>query len=218
MFVKICGTTTEEDALLAVALGADAVGFIFAPSMRQIQPGVAADIAKRLPAEILTVGVFQDASPPRVVEVIAATGLKAAQLSGRESAKQCRWIRDRVPLLIKAFPAGHPGISAIDEFGADILMIDGETPGSGQVFDWKLAEGKNAGRRLLLAGGLTPENVAEAIGRVQPWGVDVATGVESRPGHKDPRKLQTFIRESRAAAPVAYESPRDAPYDWQVDR
>lgn len=218
MFVKICGTTSEEDALLAVALGADAVGFIFAPSQRQIQPGVAADIAKRLPPEILTVGVFQDASPPRVVEVTAATGLRAAQLSGRESAKQCRWIRDRVPLLIKAFPAGHPGIQSVDDYGADILMIDGVTPGSGQVFDWKLAEGKSAARRLLLAGGLTPENVADAVKQVQPWGVDVATGVESRPGRKDPRKLRSFISAARAAVPVTDAPPRSTPYDWQVDR
>lgn len=218
MFVKICGTTNEEDALLAVALGADAIGFIFAPSQRQIQPGVAADIAKRLPPEILTVGVFQDASPVRVVEVMASTGLKAAQLSGRESPKQCRWIRERVPGLIKAFPAGHPAIADPGDYGADALMVDGATPGSGQVFDWKLAEGAATGRRLLLAGGLTPDNVGDAIRRVRPWGVDVATGVESRPGHKDPRKLRAFIGAAKKAAPVAYESPREAPYDWQVDR
>ncbi len=217
MFVKICGTTSEEDALLAVALGADAIGFIFAPSQRQIQPGVAADIAKRLPPEVLTVGVFQDASPARVVEVITATGLKAAQLSGRESPKQCQWIRERIPGLIKSFPAGHPAIADAHDYSADVVMIDGATPGSGQVFDWKLAEGVGTGRRLLLAGGLTPDNVGDAIARVRPWGVDVATGVESRPGHKDPRKLRAFIQAARAAAPPVYQAPRQGPYDWQVD-
>ena len=217
MFVKICGTTNEEDALLAVALGADAVGFIFAPSSRQIQPGIAADIAKRLPPEVLTVGVFQDASPARVVEVITTAGLKAAQLSGRESPEQCRWIRDRIPGLIKSFPAGHPAIADAPDYSADVVMIEAATPGSGQVFDWKLAEGAGTGRRLLLAGGLTPENVGDAIAQVRPWGVDVATGVESSPGHKDPRKLRAFIQAARAAAPEVYQTPGEGPYDWQVD-
>lgn len=97
MFVKVCGTTSEEDALLAVAMGADAVGFIFAPSSRQIAPAVAADIAKRLPAEVLTVGVFRDQSPRRVVEVMEATGLRAAQLHGRETPEQTAWVRRRSP-------------------------------------------------------------------------------------------------------------------------
>src|ERR1700730_5075549 len=106
MFVKICGTTSEEDALLAVAMGADAVGFIFAPSKRQIAPSIARDIAKRLPPEILTVGAFRDEAPQRVVDTIRFSGLKAVQLHGREPPEQARWIRERVPFVIQAFAAG----------------------------------------------------------------------------------------------------------------
>ena len=108
MFVKICGITSEEDALLAIAMGADAVGFVFAPSSRQLAPGRAADIVKRLPPEILTVGVFRDEAPERVVDIVQHAGLAAAQLHGHESAEDTRFIRERIPVVIKAFPGGDP--------------------------------------------------------------------------------------------------------------
>lgn len=217
MFVKICGTTSEEDALLAVAMGADAVGFIFAPSTRQVAPSIAGDIAKRLPSEVMTVGVFRDQSPQRVVEIMEATGLRAAQLSGRETAEQTNWVRRRVRTVIKAFAAGDRAIVEADTYGADIIMLDAETPGSGQVFDWRLADAVPQGHRLLLAAGLTAENVAEAIAQVNPWGVDVATGVESAPGKKDPRRLRAFIAAAKAAARPSYEGADAGPYDWQDD-
>jgi phosphoribosylanthranilate isomerase len=217
MFVKIEGITNEEDALLAVALGADALGFVFAPSPRQVPPQVAADIVKRLPTEVLTVGVFRDESPQRVVEIIQRAGLKAAQLHGSESAEETRWVRERVPIVIKAFVAGGNSIANADAYGADIVLLDAENPGSGQVFDWRMSDGVPEGTRVMLAGGLTPENVAEAIATVAPWGVDVATGVESSPGHKDPRKLRMFIAAARAAAPKSYESGGDDPFDWAED-
>src|SRR5215213_1442618 len=99
MFVKICGTTSEEDALLAVAMGADAIGFVFAPSPRQVRPNLVADIIKRLPPQVMTVGVFRDEFPERVVEIVNSIGLRAAQLHGHESAEQASWIRERVPFL-----------------------------------------------------------------------------------------------------------------------
>lgn len=198
MFVKICGTTSEEDALLAVALGADAVGFIFAPSSRQIAPSLAGDIAKRLPPEILTVGVFRDEAPERVVEIVNRNGLKAAQLSGRESPEVTAYVAERVGVTIKYFPAGSPEVVSAGKYGADVVMLDAESPGSGQIFDWALAGEVPEGSRLLLAGGLTAENVEAAIAQVKPWGVDVATGVESRPGHKDPRKLRAFLLAAKA--------------------
>src|SRR5213083_945367 len=102
MFVKVCGTTNEEDALLSVAMGADAVGFVFAPSPRQIAPARAADIAKRLPPEILTVGVFRNEAPARVIQIVSGTGLKAAQLHGHETPDECREIAAKIPVLIKA--------------------------------------------------------------------------------------------------------------------
>jgi phosphoribosylanthranilate isomerase len=218
MFVKICGTTSEEDALLAVAMGADAVGFVFAPSPRLISPTVAGDIAKRLPREILTVGVFRDDAPQRVVEIVNGMGLKAAQLHGRETAEQVQWVRERVPFVIKSFVAGDKTLARAGAFGADVLLVDAPSPGSGQVYDWKLAGEAPDGAKVLLAGGLTPENVAEAIAQANPWGVDVSTGVEASPGRKDPRKLRAFIAAAKGAAITPYEGEGDGPYDWQVDR
>lgn len=217
MFVKICGTTSEEDALLAVALGADAVGFIFAPSPRQVAPSVAGDIAKRLPPETITVGVFRDEAPRRVVEIVNRLGLKAAQLHGRESAESVRYVRERVPLTIKAFPAGHAEVARLGRYGAEVVLLDGPSPGSGRVFDWRLAEGVAGQGRLMLAGGLDSSNVGEAIAAVHPWGVDAVTGVESRPGHKDPARLREFIEAARAAAEPVYEGADAPPYDWQEE-
>lgn len=220
VFVKICGITSEEDALLAVAMGADAVGFVFAPSKRQLAVAQARDIVGRLPPEILTVGVFRDEAPSRVVEIVNAAGLRAAQLHGHETAQQTTWIRERLPVVFKAFPAGDPALDRFDEFGADAALVDSPVPGSGEVFDWSLAEGAPGGRRVILAGGLTPENVAAAIDRVRPWGVDVASGVEADGdlvGRKDPRKVRAFIANARAAEPPGYEGDDDLPYDWMSE-
>lgn len=218
MFVKICGTTSEEDALLAVAMGADAIGFIFAPSPRQIAPAVAGDIAKRLPPEVLTVGVFRDQSPQRVVDIMEAAGLKAAQLHGRETVEQTTWIRRRVRTVIKAFRAGDRGILHAADYGADMVLLDSAMPGSGQVFDWRMAEGVPSGQRLLLAGGLHEGNVGDAIAQVNPWGVDAVTGVESAPGKKDPRLLRGFIAAAKEASPSVFSADGVGPYDWQDDR
>lgn len=222
MFIKICGITNADDALLATALGADGLGFIFAPSPRQIVPTRVEEIIRRLPSEVLTVGVFRDEAPSRVIEIVNRCGLKAAQLSGRESMEDTRLIRESVPAVIKAFPGGSPALSVADRYGADIMMVDSDTPGSGRVFDWSLAEGAPGGIRLLMAGGLTPENVATAIAKVRPWGVDVATGVEMSPGRKDPARLRAFInavRETEPSKPVSedQESTEDTPYNWQEE-
>lgn len=217
MFVKICGITNEEDALLAVAMGADAVGFIFAPSERQIAPGRAADIAKRLPPDVLTVGVFRNDAPARVIDVTLGAGLNAAQLHGHETAPETREVRSKVPVVIKAFPAGDDGLRRVDDFGCDAVLIDSAAPGSGEVFDWALAEGAPSNRRVILAGGLTPENVVDGIERVRPWGVDVATGVEAAPGRKDPRKVKDFINAARSVEPDSYRSESDRPFDWLLD-
>ncbi|MHB8670995.1 MAG: phosphoribosylanthranilate isomerase, partial [Acidimicrobiales bacterium] len=224
VFVKICGTTSEEDALLAVAMGADGVGFIFAPSPRQVGVETVGDIVKRLPREIVTVGVFRDESPERVVEVCNGIGLRAAQLHGHETPRQARWVRERVPYVIQAFPAGDAAIATARDYGVDAIMIDAPRPGSGKVFDWSLADGAPDGMPLILAGGLTPENVGGAIDRVRPWGVDVVSGVESSPGHKDPRKLRAFVAAVRAAESSDAEGPvtgsaaaAGEPYDWGED-
>ena len=225
--VKICGTTSEDDALLAVAMGADAVGFIFAPSPRQVTVQLVADIVKRLPREdILTVGVFKDEAPRRVVEAVYSAGLQAAQLHGRETVEDTRWIRERLPMVIKVFPGGDPRVVRAADYGADVIMLDAPSPGSGQVFDWALAGDLPDGQKLLLAGGLTPANVAAGVTKVRPWGVDVASGVEASPGHKDPMKVKAFIEAARraearllaeaGASQVAEASPI-SPYDWAED-
>jgi phosphoribosylanthranilate isomerase len=225
VLIKICGTTSEDDALLAVAMGANAIGFIFAPSPRQVSPQRVADIVKRLPREdILTVGVFRDDAPRRVVEVVYAAGLQAAQLHGRESPDDVKWVRQRVPMVIKAFPAGDIRVSRAGDFGADVIMLDAPDPGSGQVFDWALAGDLPEGQRLLVAGGLDADNVASAIMRMKPWGVDVVSGVEASPGLKDPMKVKAFVEAARRAEAALVEAKGELsqsalgdPYDWAED-
>lgn len=219
MFVKICGITSEADALLAVAMDADAVGFTFAPSVRQIAPIVARDIVRRLPPEIITVGVFRDAAPERVVSVVNQVGLRAAQLHGREPVESTRYVAERVPMVIKAFAAGSPALARAEEHGVEVVLIDGPTPGSGQTFDWDLTADVPSGLKVILAGGLRPDNVAAAVERVRPWGVDVASGVERQggsPGEKDPRRVRLFVANARAAA-ERQPAPDRTPYDWTDD-
>jgi len=225
VLIKICGTTSEDDALLAVAMGANAVGFVFAPSPRQISPQRAADIVKRLPREeILTVGVFRDDAPRRVVEVVYAAGLQAAQLHGRETPDETVWVRQRIPMVIKAFPAGDPRVARAEDYGADAVLLDSANPGSGEVFDWALAGDLPEGQRLVIAGGLHAGNVAAAVSKVKPWGVDVTSGVEAVPGMKDPMKVKAFVEAAkRAEAEMARSTVNlspgaaDGPYDWAED-
>jgi phosphoribosylanthranilate isomerase len=219
MWVKICGITSEQDALLAVAMGADAVGFVFAPSPRQMSPNAVNAIIRRLPPEVLTVGLFRDERAQRVVEIINRAGLKAAQLHGHESREDCGYVAVRVPLVIKAFAAGDSRLARAGEYGAGIILLDAPSPGSGKVFDWRLAEGAPKGRRIVLAGGLDSRNVADAIRTVHPWGVDVSTGVEASPGKKDPSKMRAFVQAARAAEPEPYDPEElEGPYDWQDER
>ncbi len=226
MFVKICGVTNEEDALMAVAFGADAIGFVFAPSKRQVKMTVAREIASRLPQEILTVGVFKDQSTKTVIDTVQSAGLRGAQLHGHETPEDADAIRPYAQVLIVAFAAGDPGLLHVDDYGADAVLLDSHAPGSGELFDWSLTEGAPMNRRLILAGGLTPDNVAVGISEVRPWGVDVSTGVEvdGDPSRKDPRKVQAFIRNAKLAG-VALERRKASsgdggntvtpgPFDW----
>ncbi len=217
MFVKICGITNEDDALLAVAMGADAVGFVFAPSPRQIAAQVAYDITRRLPPEILTVGVFRDELPQRVVELAHKSGVKAVQLHGRETPAQCIEVGKQIKWVIKAFGAGDENLPRADQYGTDLILLDAPNPGSGKVFDWSLAGDAPDSVRLILAGGLTPQNVAAAVEEVQPWGVDVSSGVEREPGKKDAMAVKRFIENARAAAAVPYLGDDDMPYDWDFE-
>lgn len=217
MFVKVCGTTSEEDALLAVAVGADAVGFVLAPSPRQVAVERVRDIVARLPPDVLTVGVFRDAAPEQVVEMVHRGRLKAAQLHGHERPEDTQYVHERVPIVFKAFAAGDPAVRTAADHAADAVIIDGARPGSGQVFDWTLTEDAPVNLRLVVAGGLTPENVGAAISRISPWGVDVVSGVEASYGQKDPRRLRAFVAAARAAAPLEHQPSEDRPYDWETE-
>ena len=225
MFVKICGITNEDDALLAIAMGADALGFVFAPSSRQISPTKAGDIAKRLPKEAQTVGVFRNESKDRVVKAVAEAGLGCAQLHGRETLEECQWIAERVPMMIKGFAAGETSTRSLRGYGTKYVLLDAPTPGAGQVFDWSLAENAPRDLRVIMAGGLTPENVSDAIRKVQPWGVDVSSGVESAPGKKDPTLVKRFVDAARSSAQTMREEAdvarggeeEEIPYDWEVE-
>ena len=217
MFVKICGITNEDDALFAVAMGADAVGFIFAPSPRQIAPQQVYDITRRLPPEILTVGVFRDEHPSRVIDIINRSGVRAAQLHGHETPADVAEVSTRVRWVIKGISAASPDARRADKFGTDLILVDATSPGSGTMFDWSLVDDIPEGPRIILAGGLDPDNVASAVHRVAPWGVDVSTGVERSPGKKDALKVKAFIERAREAAPQQYVGPDEMPYDWMDD-
>lgn len=217
MFVKVCGTTSEEDALLAVAVGADAVGFVLAPSPRQVAVERVRDIVTRLPPDVLTVGVFRDAAPEQVVAAVHRGRLKAAQLHGHERPEDTAYVRERVPIVIKAFAAGDPAVRRAAEHGADAVLLDAARPGSGRVFDWTLTEDAPVNLRLMVAGGLDPENVGAAVSRISPWGVDATSGVEAAPGRKDPRLLRAFVAAAREAAPPEHQGSEDRPYDWETE-
>jgi phosphoribosylanthranilate isomerase len=207
-WIKICGTTNLEDAMTAVEAGTDALGFVFyEKSPRKIDLESARQIVKQLPPEIEKVGVFVDEPVEKILNMVSQAGLTAAQLHGAESRKP-EFInalnigRDELKLFLVLPSAeleaesnvrGGPGISAV--------FFDSGTPqlpgGTGRTFDWKTAASRiqaiSKKMKVVVAGGLNSTNVADAIRILEPWGVDVASGVEARPGKKDPMKVRAFI-------------------------
>lgn len=205
MFVKICGITSAADAEAAVEAGADAIGMIFAPSRRHVDAEEARRIVAVVPDHVLTVGVFRDHLVREVVETVEAVGLRAVQLHGSETPQSSQAVHDRIPVLIRALAAGDPQLGDVDRHGADVVLLDAPTPGSGEPFDWTLVGDLTRRHRILLAGGLRPDSVADAIDAVGPWGVDVASGVEASPGRKDHGAVREFVAAAKAA-----ELPSDA--------
>jgi phosphoribosylanthranilate isomerase len=199
--VKICGITNPVDAKLAAELGAHAIGLNFYPqSPRGLSPNDAANIVRILPPFVTSVGVFVNWAADPVIALSKALHLSSAQLHGDETAQTCAAIAQQLP-VIKVFRLGKGG--ALPKFAnyraASSFLLDaasaGEFGGTGIATDWSLARRAAANHRIILAGGLTPENVAEAIRTVQPYAVDVASGVELRPGKKDSGKLRAFFAE-----------------------
>jgi phosphoribosylanthranilate isomerase len=206
-WIKICGTTSLEDALSSIAAGADALGFIFAPSKRRVSMEQAQQIISQLPRDIERIGVFMNSSAAEIGSVVSAVELTGIQMHGEESpaavyANLPPARRDTMRKIktIQVKPgyelgfdryAGAPG-------EIDAWLLDSGA-GSGKTFDWKIARKQLGERqeRFIVAGGLTPENVGDAIRSFNPWGVDVVTGVEREPGRKDPEKLKAFVAAVR---------------------
>jgi phosphoribosylanthranilate isomerase len=208
-WIKICGTTSLEDALSSIEAGADALGFIFAQSKRQVTPEQAQQIVSRLPHEVERIGVFMNSPAAEIASVVKAVELTGIQLHGEESpaavyAGLPSGRRDAMRKIktIVIGPGQEPGFGRHGDASGlvDAWLLDSGA-GSGKTFDWQTAR-KQLGEskeKFIVAGGLTAENVGEAMRTFNPWGVDVVTGVEREPGRKDPEKLKAFVAAVRRA-------------------
>jgi len=222
--IKICGITNEQDALLAVALGADALGFVFAPSPRQVAPQRVREIVRRLPQSVITVGVFRDEHPRRVVETMREAGLFGAQLHGHEPAQNVAEVMVDIKWVIKSVVAGSVEARQADQYLTNLILVDSATPGSGVAYDRRLVDEIPKSVRVVLSGGLTADSVGAAILATSPYGVDVSSGVEKSHGYKDPIKLKKFIENARASftelerlqpTNVAQKDP--TPFNWEKE-
>lgn len=215
MWIKICATTNLEDALLAADAGADAVGFVFAESKRRVTVEEVAAITPHLPARIEKIGVFVEASYDVLVEAAETAHLTGLQLHSVDEARLTARLRERFGAGFRITRVIHYQQGIEEQLrkvqtdpSIDGVLIDSRTAtllgGTGQRYDWQAASRSLAnaasGLRLIVAGGLNPENAGEAIATLHPWGVDVASGVEAVPGRKDPAKVRAFIENARIAA------------------
>lgn len=213
LWIKICANTSLEDALLAAESGANAVGFVFAPSPRRVTPAQVAAIVPRLPATLEKFGVFVDASLEEIESTVRACALTGVQLHFDPAPDLPARLRDRFGPELRIMRVIHFGAESAAEAaaimqdpGVDAVLVDSRAAsvvgGTGIAFDWLAASKtlfqKEHGRHLVAAGGLNPENVAEAIATLRPWGVDVVSGVEAAPGRKDPEKVRDFVARARA--------------------
>ena len=210
LFVKICGITSVRDARAAFDAGADALGFMFYPdSPRHIDLQTAESIAHALPAGVIKVGVFVNPDESTVLNAITACGLNVLQFHGEEQCDFCRQVGLMTIMAFRMHDAAS--LDQLDAFPTDAWLLDsavtGRRGGTGQQFNWDLAaQAVQRGRPIFLAGGLTPENVADAVSKVRPFAVDVSTGVESSPGQKDLRKVSAFVRNAKQAAAAIHDA------------
>lgn len=213
LWVKVCGVTSVADAERVAASGVDAIGLNFVPSSKRcVTTERAREIVRAVGSRVTFVAVVADRAPAELRALREEVGFQLWQLHGHESPAL---LAELLPDAYKALSVGtaEDALGA-DTFGGDRVLVDAKVPGelggTGRVFDWQLLGGLTSRRRVVLAGGLTPDNVAHAVRRVRPWGVDTASGVESAPGRKDPALVERFVREARLAAD-ATRSPRDEP-------
>lgn len=202
--VKICGVTTLEDARFALACGADALGLNFVPGTpRCLREDAAASLAAALPPFGVRVGVFVNEDPRRIEQIARQVGLDAVQLHGDETPEDCRRLGERGLRVIRGLRVRGPEtLAEAERFpGCAILLdawVEGRLGGTGRTFDWSLARRLAERRTVILSGGLKPENVAQAIQEVRPYGVDASSGVEGpAPGRKDPERVRRFIENAR---------------------
>lgn len=208
-WIKICGTTCVEDALSSIEAGADALGFIFAPSKRRVTPEQAQAMIRELPGGVEKIGVFMGSTAAEIASIACTVELTGIQMHGEEFPPEVYAYlpKDRRDKMrkIKTIQVRNGFEDDFGRFAAEPGTIDAwlldSGAGSGQVFDWQSARAQLGERQgeFVIAGGLTPENVSEAMRTFNPWGVDVVTGVECAPGRKDPEKLKAFVAAVRKA-------------------
>jgi len=201
--VKICGITNIDDAMAAVEFGADALGFVFFQgSPRYISPDDAAGIIRKLPSFAMTIGVFVNEKPSQIEKTIASTGIDVIQLHGDEPPEMCAFSRRIIKAIrVKSLASLDPLVHYQDKVSAFLLdtFSPGSFGGTGQKFNWDIATYAKQFGRTILSGGLTPDNIVEAVKQVGPYGVDVSSGVELKKGEKDHLKMRLFIERAKAA-------------------
>ncbi len=198
-WIKICGITNMEDGLKAASLGVDALGFIFAPSPREVGPDVAQKIIRALPPHPLKIGVFVNEDPDEVLRVVEFCDLNGLQFHGEESPEYCRIFS--LPVIKAIRIKDMESLSDMERYPDVTLLLDtyssAKAGGTGNPFPWEIALKAKERRNFILSGGLNQDNVGEAISRVRPWGVDVSSGVEMVPGKKDHLRMNDFVKEVR---------------------
>ena len=200
--IKICGITNLEDALGAVAAGANALGFVFyEKSPRYVLPEKVGQIVSALPPFVTTVGLFVNASPDRIKQTMQIAGLNVIQLHGNELPEDC--CLSPYPVIKAVRVKNTDSLAGIDNYQVSALLLDAwsdqQYGGTGECFDWQLAKKLTGRVPIILAGGLNPDNVAQAIREVNPYAVDVSSGVEESPRHKDHKKVRKFTQQVRQA-------------------
>jgi phosphoribosylanthranilate isomerase len=197
-FVKICGITSIGDARVTAEAGADAIGLNFTRSVRHVTVEQGREIAAAINGSILRVGIFGNDSDDFVVDVVDGSGVDAVQIHGPLSDELRDSLRARGMLIIKALSVGSQEFYEFDDARVDAVLIDGPTPGSGETHPWDDLARRRFTRRVIVAGGLNALNVVDVLETTNAWGADVASGVESTPGVKDPSRVRDFVSNARA--------------------
>ncbi len=202
--IKICGITNKADAIAAAELGLDMMGFVFySGSKRHVEPKIVKEIANELPPSLVKVGVFVDMDKNKVLDIAEECALDMLQFHGDETPDYCAGFKDSYKVM-KAFRIKNmESLKGINDYNVDFYLLDAysakEKGGTGEIFDWKIIENFEFLKPVILSGGLTPDNVRDAIEQLSPYGVDVSSGVEMSPGKKDTLLMKKFVENMRKA-------------------